>query len=218
MLPLLRKKDEAQPEALASWHPNFRNFERLPDTKVIRTAFFVNTAAIAMASCLCLWVGFREYQILNLKEQIADAQRQIDSNTKLNNEALRLSKDFADEDKKIKEALVFTHRIFTPTEFIVLLGQVLPKEVAIDTIDMRFGVPGSATGSGTATFRGVIAGTPDQASGIAAGFLDMLHEHPQFSAAFDQITLSSLTKDSRDGYLSFEIALRFRAERKEQKK
>ena len=52
MLSLLKKKPDAAAANLTpAWHPNFRNFERLPDTKVVRTTFFINGGAIAVAWC-----------------------------------------------------------------------------------------------------------------------------------------------------------------------
>ena len=48
----LTKKSDAQSAVAPVWHPNFRNFERLPDTKVVRTTFFVNTAAQAEVDAL----------------------------------------------------------------------------------------------------------------------------------------------------------------------
>ena len=43
MLSLLKKKpDAAAANQTPAWHPNFRNFERLPDTQVVRPTFFVN--------------------------------------------------------------------------------------------------------------------------------------------------------------------------------
>ena len=71
----LSKRSDAQPAVAPVWHPNFRNFERLPDTKVVRTTFFINTAAVAVALSLLLWVGFREMHIRSLHEQAADAGR-----------------------------------------------------------------------------------------------------------------------------------------------
>ena len=53
----LTKKSDSEPVAAPLWHTNFRNFEQLPDTKVVRTTFFVNTAAIAIAAGLLLWLG-----------------------------------------------------------------------------------------------------------------------------------------------------------------
>ena len=33
---------------MPAWHPNFRNYEKLPDIKVVRTAFFVNGVNCAL--------------------------------------------------------------------------------------------------------------------------------------------------------------------------
>ena len=104
----LTKKSDAEPVAAPPWHANFRNFERLPDTKVVRTTFFINTAAIAIAVGMALWLTSREYTNHSLQEQIAEAKRQVEANTKQNAEALRLSKVFIDEQKKIDDAAAFT--------------------------------------------------------------------------------------------------------------
>ena len=61
MLSLLKKKkkpDAAASEApqVPAWHPNFRNYQQLPDIKVVRTAFFVNGAAVFVALGLAVAV------------------------------------------------------------------------------------------------------------------------------------------------------------------
>src|SRR3954465_3315363 len=133
----LSKKSDDQAEGEPLWHANFRNFERLPDTKVVRTTFFVNTAAGAAAIALALWLGYREYTLKNLGSQIAEAQAQIDANAKQNAEALRLTQAFSDEDKKIADAEAFMKMPVPASEFILLIGQTLPKEILIDFTDMR---------------------------------------------------------------------------------
>lgn len=209
----LTKKSDAQPAAAPRWHPNFRNFERLPDTKVVRTTFFVNTAAIAATLCLLLWLGYREYHIYSLGEQIADAQGQIDKNMRLNKEALRLTKIFGDEEKKLAEAEAFQRAAISPVEFITLLGQTLPKEVAIESVDARLAEP---NGVATYLLRGVVAGTPDQASGAASSYVDMLRAHPRLGKVFDPITLTNLNRDPR-GILTLDISLKIKGEAKEKK-
>ena len=73
MLSLLKKKPEgAAGPVTPYWHHNFRNFERLPDTKVVRTAFFVNGAAIVVAAIMVSWVVLQEYKIHDLNGRIAD--------------------------------------------------------------------------------------------------------------------------------------------------
>ena len=103
----LKRKSDAQPAAAPRWHANFRNFERLPDTKVVRTAFFINTAAVAIALGALLWLGYQEYTILSIQDQIALAEADIEANKKQNEEATRLSRQFAEQIKKIDEAATF---------------------------------------------------------------------------------------------------------------
>ena len=48
----LTKKSDAALNVVPAWHPNLRNVENLPDTKVVRTAFFVNGFAMLVAVSL----------------------------------------------------------------------------------------------------------------------------------------------------------------------
>ena len=209
----LTKKSDAQPVTAPLWHANFRNFDRLPDTKVVRTTFFVNTAAGAVAIALLLWLGYREYRIYNLGEQIAGAQREIESNAKKNTEALRLSQIFTDEDKKLAEAEAFLKVPVSVSEYVLLIGQTLPKEISIDFADLR--LPADAKGQ-TVTMRGMVAGSRDQAAGAASSYVDLLRAHPQLGTTFDPITLDKLTPDTITGLMSIEISLKVKTEGKKQ--
>src|SRR5258708_27785553 len=205
----LTKKSDAQ-VASPTLHTNFRNFERLPDTKVVRTAFFINTAAVALPLGLLLWLGYREYHLYNLREQIADAQKSIDNNSRQNKESLRQARIFTDEEKKLEEAMAFLQQPVTPSEYINLLGQTLPKEIALQYADVRL----AAVSNPTFNLRGLVAGTPDQASGAASRYVDMLRTHPRLGTIFDPITLEKLNRDASAGFLSFEISLKIKSEAK----
>ena len=209
MLSLTKKSDA--PVAAPLWHPNFRNFERLPDTKVVRTTFFVNTAAGAVAAALILWLGYGEFRLKNLSAQIAEAQAKIDANAKQNAEALRLSQVFADEEKKIAEAEAFMKMPLSPSEFILLIGQTLPKEISIDFAELR--LPADVK-SQQYTLRGMVAGTRDQAAGSASNYVELLKTHPRLGSVFDPITLDKLTPDSATGLMAFEISLKVKPEGK----
>jgi hypothetical protein len=198
----LKKKSDAQPVTAPLWHTNFRDFGRLPDTKVVRTTFFINTAAIAVTIGLLLWLGYREYSIYNLRVQIDQANAQIEANKKQNAEALKLSKAFLDEQKKITEASGFVKVPITSLEFIDLIGQTLPKNISIDYVDARI------TDSKAPLFqiRGRVAGSPDQASGITSSYVDMLRTDERLRNVFEPITLNRLDRDATSGMV-FEITL-----------
>ncbi len=209
MLSLTKKSDE--PVAVPLWHTNFRNFERLPDTKVVRTTFFVNTAAGAAALALLMWLGYGEYRLHSLGEQIAAAQREIDTNTKQNAEALRQTKIFADEEKKLTEVETFMKVPVPVSEYIELIGQSLPKEISMDFADIR--LPADPK-SQVYVLRGVVAGTRDQAAGTASSYVDVLRAHPRLGSVFEPITLEKLTPDAASGFMSFEISLKVKMEAK----
>jgi len=209
----LTKRGDATPVAAPLWHPNFRNYERLPDTKVVRTTFFINAASIAVALLLLLWVGKREYRIHELGQQVADAEKQIDGNQKQNNEAIRLSGIFSEEQKKIADVEAFAHTPLSPLDFVLQLGRTLPKEIQLESADMRMAEPANSQ----CILRGLVAGTKDQASGTVSAYLDTLRTAPKFSSAFDNVSLISLNLDQRSGLLAFEIVAKFRQPGKEKK-
>lgn len=205
MLPL-KKKSDAQPAAALRWHPNFRNFEKLPDTKVVRTAFFINTAAIAAAAGMLLWVGYREYTNLSIREQIAQAEADIEANKRQNAEATRLSRAFLEQSKRIEEAAAFTRIPISPLEYVDLVASVMPREVLIDSLDTR--VLGDNPKTPTQyQLRGRVAGSPDRASGIANQFVDLLREQPRLAEVFESVVLRNINRDASGAFLAFEIAL-----------
>lgn len=206
----LSKKSDAQPVAAPLWHANFRDFTKLPDTKVVRTTFFINTAAIALAIGMLLWVGYREYSGFNLKEQVAETNRQIENNRKQNAEALKLSQAFAEEEKKLAEAVTFMQVPITPIEFVNLLADTLPKDISIDYVDTRITDPKNSVFQ----IRGRVAGSPDQASGITSAYVDMLRADARLSGIFDPITLNRLDRDNSGGFMVFEIFLTIKQEKK----
>ncbi len=200
----LTKKSDSQPEAVPLWHTNFRNFDRLPDTKVVRTTFFINTAAVAAAIVMILWLGHREYTILNIKEQRAVAQRLIDDNQKQNAEALRLSKIFQEEEKKLNEVIAFIKVPITPAAFIEQIGQSLPKEILIDIVETRITADSK---NSVFQLRGRVAGNREIASGIASTYEGDLKVHSLVGKLFDPIKLNRLDPDVTGGFMTFDISL-----------
>jgi hypothetical protein len=201
MLPL-KKKSDAQPTAAPLWHPNFRDFDRLPDTKVVRTTFFINTAAVAAAVGMLLWLGYREFDNHNIGQQIAEANAQIESNRRQNDEALRQAKMFADEEKKLAEAMAFMKVPVSPLEFVQLLGDTLPKDISIDYVDTRI----SDAKNSLVQVRGRVAGSPDMASGVASSYVDSLRANERIKKIFDPVSLNRRDRDAAGGMV-FEITL-----------
>ena len=95
MLSLLKKKTlAAEMPMVSSWHPNFRNYEKLPDIKVVRTAFFVNGAAIFVATALGIFFGFKEWQLHVVNNQLAQVEAVINRDKRVSDQAVALFKKF----------------------------------------------------------------------------------------------------------------------------
>src|SRR3954467_9266077 len=104
MLSLLKKKSEASAApTVPHWHPNFRNFEKLPDTKVVRTAFFINGAAIFVALALGIYFGSQEWRLRGLNAQVADEQRKIEKTKRPSDQAVAMFKKFQGEETRTTE-------------------------------------------------------------------------------------------------------------------
>ena len=206
-LPFLKPKADAAPAAAPLWHPNFRNFERLPDTKVVRTTFFINVGSVVLAVALLGFVGWQRYQVYSLNQQAAAAEIEIGRNKKQSDEGLRLTKIFTDEDKKLAEVAAFVLAPIGPAELLQVLGRTLPKEIQLEFVEFS---PGDPT-SPRCLVRGLAAGTKDQASGSASAYVETLRTQPRLAEVFETVKLNAINPDPRTGALLFEIELKFKS-------
>lgn len=199
MPPLRKKKAEgAAAAAMPAWHPNFRNVERLPDTKVVRTAFFVNGVAIFLALLAAGWFVYQEYQLHSLNKQLAQAQEQIDRDRKPSDQAIALYKKFQTEAARITEIDAFLKARPAPSELLLHLAQTLPPSLALDSFELR---------ESGLRLSIAIRGAPDRASGYASTYVDQLRKDPVISSYFGDIALTNLARNPQTGRLTVEVAL-----------
>lgn len=208
MLSLLQKGDQSQMPVVPAWHPNFRNRERLPDTKVVRTQFFFNFATSAIAASLLLYFCYQEYRINNLSRQAADWQAQIDTNKKASDQALTLSRKFADEETKINELNKFLKQRLVLSQLLLQIGKTLPPELAMDSVEIRERAADQRdTG---VNLRGTAAGARDEAAGRANAYVDQLKQDKYFAEIFDDVSVKRLEPEQPSGRLTFDLFLRFK--------
>jgi hypothetical protein len=200
MPPLLKKKSEGNAEAgPPAWHPNFRNYSKLPDVKVVRTAFFVNGISLIVVLALGAFVGFREYQLRGINTQITEMQAQIDRNKKPSDQAIALFKQFQAEEAKTLEADAFVKAKPIVSTLILRLAQTLPDNIAIDNIDLR---------EAGMTLRLSVKGEATAASGYATAYAEQLRNDKEL-ALFDQLSFNSTTR-AGTGKMTVEFFLRAR--------
>lgn len=206
MPPLLKKKSDASAAPqVPLWHPNFRNYEKLPDIKVVRTAFFVNGAAISVAISLAIYFGFQEWKLHVLRGQIADAGRQIARDKSASDQAIALSKKFQAEEAKIAEVDTFVKSKPIVSGLIFHLGRTLPVNIAVDSLDLR------ETGL---VLRLSVRGTRDAGAGYATAYLEQLKADKLLAERFEQAEMTSIAPNPATGRLAVELSLRLKGAKK----
>jgi hypothetical protein len=185
-----------------AWHPNFRVVERLPDTKPVRTVFFINGAAVLITLSLMILTVVREIKIYNLQEEAIVAQRVIAENKPASTQAIALFRKFQDQEKGVVALQQFLSvGKLVVSDFILHMGSTLPPGIHLNSIDYK---PTSIV------LRGEISGAADEASGMAYNYIDMLRKDKELSKTFDAIVLNSILKDASTSRIRFEAGLRFK--------
>ena len=201
MLSLLKKNNEAAQPQFAAWHPNFRNYEKLPDVKTVRTAFFANALAVAVAISLMLWVAYREYSCALIRAEIDVAQAELERDKGPSDRAITQFKKFQADEKKIKEISAFLASKPSVSEMYITLGNTLVDDVSLTHIEI------APTQIG---LRGVVHGSSDVASSIASAYIDALKADASISQMCSGVTQVNATRNPQTGWLNIELALRFK--------
>lgn len=207
MLSLLKKKsDAAAAPQVPAWHPNFRNYEKLPDIKVVRTAFFVNGAAVTLTLALLIYFGFQEWQLHSLKAQIAEWQTQIDHDKKPSDQAVALYGKFKAEEAKINEIDTFLKAKPLVSDLFIHLAKTQPPNIAFDNIDLR---------ENGMAIRLSVRGTPDTALGRVSAYLDQLKADATLLSRFEEFGFTGQpARNATTGRITAEFFLRLKGAKK----
>lgn len=210
-MPLLkRKSDTPAGPVVPAWHPNFRDYDKLPDVKVVRTAFFVNGVAIVVFLALAIYFGMHEWQLRVINSQVAMQQQQIERDQRPSEQAVVLYKKFQAEEAKVKQVDQFVAARPALLPILVHLAQTLPDNIAIDAFEFR---PDGLT------LRMTVRGTPEVAAGYATSYLQQLRSDKDLTA-FDR-TKFEFTNQARNpstGRLAVEFYLTLAPQYVEKKK
>jgi hypothetical protein len=207
MLPFLKKKSNASAAPqVPAWHANFRNYEKLPDVKVVRTAFFINGAAIFAALALGTYFGIQEWKLRAVNLQLASWQQQVDRDKKTSEQAIALFKKFQTEEAKINEVDAFVTSKPSLAALVIRLAHTMPPNIAIDNLDLR---------EAGMTLRISIKGTSAAASQSASSYLGQLAKDPEFAQVFDDVKFnSSPSRNPSTGRMAVELFLQLKGAKK----
>ena len=202
MLSLFRKKsEEAAAVVMPAWHPNFRDYQKLPDVKVVRTAFFVNGGAVFVALGLAVYVATQEMHLRSLGAQIAEEQVKIDRAKKGSDQAVAAFKKFQAEEATTLEVDAFVKSKPPVSAVVRRLGETLPPDVALDAVDFQ------ADGL---VLRLALRGDAVAASGRATAYLEQLKADKELSQFAEFIFAQAPERNPVSGRISVQFRLRYK--------
>ena len=202
MLPSSKKKsDQAAPSA-QPWHPNFRNYDRLPDIKVVRTAFFVNMVAISVTLIVAAIVCYREYQLSSIERQIGDLDAQIAHDSASSEQAVKLYKDFQGLEQRAQELDFFIKSKPNFSSFLLQVSHTIPSNVTLSSIEFN---------DKNLILKGQIRGSSDVSMGVGINYQNQLKRDPVLTKYFDDIIIRNMVRNPVTNRLNFEMVLKFKA-------
>ncbi|MEN9661203.1 MAG: hypothetical protein RL324_152 [Verrucomicrobiota bacterium] len=195
---LLKKKAEASTSQVPAWHPNFRNYQKLPDIKVVRTAFFINGFAALIAIGLVVGTVVREFELYKKKESIAQIQAQIDKDEPESKKAIALFNKFKEEEKRANDVEVFVKSRPLFSEILQRFAETRPKNVAIKGIDLR---------ENGIVLRVGVRGDAVTANTDHVNYVELLKKVRFLTDNFDPAEIKAANTDPTTGHLEGEIHL-----------
>jgi len=180
------------------WHPDFRVVAALPDTKVIRTSFLVNFAAVAVLLVLGVLVYRQENEISSVRSQVDEWTRQGESLRPRLTKATQLQKEFSDGEARVRQFQEFVRPKLVGSDFLMLIAETLPRLTIIDVIDVSAEV---------VRLRGTVVGS---SASLAQTYADQLAAHPAIVAITDSVRLRSQNREQAGNRFTFEIELKLK--------
>jgi len=125
-----------------NWRPNFRNVQTLPDIKVVRTDFLLNTITVVVALALLGLIVAREMQIGALRDEVGNYVTLINGQEAENRRFLQQDRDFATISAKLEELRQLEHQPIPLTVLTMDLASSQPEQVILRSLQITPGVEG----------------------------------------------------------------------------
>jgi hypothetical protein len=195
----MKNLSRSTPEPEPRWHPNFRNYESLPDVKVIRTGFAINVVSVTVAAALVLFFAYREIRMADLRGQIAQTVERIENDRASNRELLAMTATFRDQQRRFVEAEKLLAGRVSVAELMTALSGSLPNAMEFSAVTLD---------EGALTLRGVVGGSPDAAYATVAAYLASLGENAFLRPRYPEVALTSFIRDPMTQRFNYVIRLR----------
>lgn len=121
------------------WRPDFKNAESLPDTKVVRTGFLLNSLGIIVALvCIAIYAS-KESDLQGLASSVKELERQVESATPNDRQLLDINKNFLLSAATVSEVIAFDTEPVKFHDFLSQIGNAVPEATLLTEISISQG-------------------------------------------------------------------------------
>jgi hypothetical protein len=182
-----------------NWHLDYRDLASLPEDRVVRVRFLVNTCAGALTLILLILVGWQLLARYSVATQLRFWDEKIALHHREYDELQLVLRDYMTESDKIKDAYDLIYSPFVPSDFVLAIGRTLPDRMTVDMIGYA---------DGMITIRGNLAEPPEAASRVLGRYIESLRNDAQIGTLFVDISARSLDRAKDGDLFNFEIVLK----------
>ena len=126
----MKRKKEIQPH----WRPNFRIQSTLPDIKVVRTDFMINSIALALVLVAFFFLLQRVYSAYSMRATIEDMEQRLRVAEADNKQSLQVSARFRKAAEHVVELQRFYGWPLSAHEFLAQLALLKPKDLSFSQV------------------------------------------------------------------------------------
>jgi hypothetical protein len=200
---------KANKVVMQSWRPDFRDFDRLPDVKRIRTDFLLNSVTGVLSLSLLIWLILNITTVSSLRGQVGELDQKIEANSAANRDNIQLNNQFQTHSRYIEQMVRFGTQPIHPIPLLEELAMNRPTEVLLsglslnpvvtrvgnqDRVNYSLGLQGTVRDGGSR-----------DSSAIITDFRNALGAFNSLSSYVQDTQLSSFTRNVEQGFFNFNI-------------
>ena len=196
---------KSAPARSDSWRPNFRDYDTLPDVRVVRTKFFLPAFAISVAAALTAYILFQEYRAMGITEDIQALEAEVATYRERHDEKVDLNAEFMKVSRKLNEVVAFKEGKLTASDLLLDLSSRLPEGMYLNRVEYT---------EGLASIEGSALVSAEEASRLVNDYLKSIEEADVLQGLLSEYKLTSLGRNGAGNGFVFNIEVTEKGDKK----
>ena len=193
---MISLKKRQQSSGSYDWRPNFRDYESLPDLRVVRTQFFLPTLLVALAVGFASYLASREYKAIYLRSEIDAIEAEINEHDVNHAAKVAENAEFMAFERGLDEISEFVDGQLVGSDFLLAVSSRIMEGMYLTRVEYA---------SELVTIEGNLEVPAEEASRIVDGFMKALQEGEVVQGKLTDYKLTSLERVAATGLIRFRI-------------